>query len=72
MYSLSVLSVPTYYLDISSYTNSVIDFIFLGINCAQVTYSIEPDFRQLSDHAFLIVDLPIISKNIQVYRKVLK
>jgi len=67
-----VLSVLTHYSDISGYANSVIDLIFLGINCAQVTYCIEPDFRQPSDHALLIVNLPITSENIQVYRKVLK
>ena len=48
---LPVLSVPTHYSDISGHANSVIDLIFLGINCAQVTYYIEPDLRQPSDHA---------------------
>ena len=43
--SLPVLSVPTYYSDISGHANSVIDLIFLGINCAQVTHCIEPDLR---------------------------
>ena len=69
---LPVLSVPTHYSDISGHANSVIDLIFLGINCAQVTHCIEPDLRRPSDHAPLIVDLPIASENIQVYRKVLK
>ena len=32
--SLPVLSVPTHYSDISSHANSVINLIFLGINCA--------------------------------------
>ena len=67
--SLPALSVPTHYSDISGHANSV---IFLGINCAQVTHCIEPDLRQPSDHAPLIVDLPIASENIQVHRKVLK
>jgi len=67
-----VLSVPTHYLDISGHANSVIDLIFLGISYAQVTHSIEPDLRQPSDHAPLIVNLPIAPENIQVYRKVLK
>ena len=31
-----------------------------------------PDLRRPSDHAPLIIDLPIASENIQVYRKVLK
>jgi len=31
--SLPVLSVPTHYSDISGHANSVIDLIFLGINC---------------------------------------
>ena len=70
--SLPVLSVPTHYSDISGHANSVIDLIFLGINCAQVTHCIEPDLRRPSDHAPLIVDLPIASENIQVHRKVLK
>ena len=69
---LPVLSVPTYYSDISSHTNSVIDLIFLGISCAQVIHSIEPDLRWPSDHASLIVNLLIASENIQVYIKVLK
>ena len=43
--SLLVLSVPTHYSDISGHSNSVIDLIFLGINCAQVTHCIEPDLR---------------------------
>ena len=72
MRSLPALHVPTHYSDISSHANSVIDLIFLGINCAQVTHHIEPDLRWLSDHAPLIVNLPIASENIQVYRKVLK
>ena len=70
--SLPALSVPTHYSDISNHANSVIDLIFLGINCAQVTHHIEPDLRQLSDHTSLIVDLPITLENIQMYRKVLK
>ena len=43
--SLPALHVPTHYSDISSHANSVIDLIFLGINCAQVTHHIEPDLR---------------------------
>ena len=43
--SLPVLSVSTHYSDISGHANSVIDLIFLGINCAQVTHCIEPDLR---------------------------
>ena len=70
--SLPVLSVPTHYSDISGHANSVIDLVFLGINCAQVTHCIEPDLRQPSDHAPLIVDLPIALENIQVHKKVLK
>ena len=70
--SLPALSVPTHYSDISSHANSVIDLIFLGINCTQVTHYIEPNLRQPSDHAPLIVNLPIASENIQVHRKVLK
>ena len=62
VHSLPALSVPTHYSDISGHANSVIDLIFLGINCAQVIYSI--DLRQSSDHAPLIVDLPITSENI--------
>ena len=51
VHSLPVLPVPTHYSDISGYVNSVIDLIFLGINCAQVTHCIESDLRQPSDHA---------------------
>ena len=67
-----MLSVPTHYLDISSHANSVINLIFLDINCAQVIHHIEPDLRWPSDHAPLIIDLPIAPENIQVHRKVLK
>ena len=45
VHSLPVLSIPTHYSDISSHANSVIDLIFLGINCAQITHHIEPDLR---------------------------
>jgi len=45
VHSLLVHSVPIHYLDISGHANSVIDLIFLGINCAQVTYHIEPNLR---------------------------
>ena len=72
VYLLSVLPVPIHYLDISGHANSVIDLIFLDINCAQVIYCIEPDLRRPSDHAPLIVNLSIASENIQVHRKVLK
>ena len=72
VHSLPVLSVPTHYSDISGHTNLIIDLIFLGINCAQVTHHIEPDLRRPSDHTSLIVNLPIASENIQVHRKVLK
>jgi len=68
---LPALSVPTHYSDISGQANSVIDLIFLSINCAQVTHHIEPDLRQPSDHAPFIVDLPTRPENIQVHRKVL-
>jgi len=40
--------------------------------CAQVTHCIEPDLRRPSDHAPLIVDLPIAPENICVCRIVLK
>ena len=70
--SIPVLSVPTHYSDISGHANSVIDLIFLGISCAQVTHRIEPDLRRPSDHAPLIVDLPIAPENICVRRMVLK
>jgi len=33
VHSLPVLSVPIHYSDISGYANSVINLIFLGINC---------------------------------------
>ena len=64
MHSLPVLSVSTYYLDISGHANSVIDLIFLDISCAQVTHFIKPNLRRPSDHAPLIVDLPITPENI--------
>ena len=45
VHSLPALSVPTHYSDISGHANSVIDLIFLGINCAQVTHCIEHGLR---------------------------
>ena len=60
------------YSDISGHANSVIDLIFLGMSCAQVTHCIEPDLRRPSDHAPLLVDLPSALENICVCRMVLK
>jgi len=42
------------------------------MSCAQVLHRIEPDLRQPSDHAPLILDLPISPENIRFSRKVLK
>ena len=42
------------------------------MSCAQVSYCIELDLRQPSDHAPLIVDLHIIQENICVCKIVLK
>ena len=70
--SIPALSVPTHYSDISSHANSVIDLIFLGISCAQVTHCIEPDLRRPSDYVPLIVNLSIAPENICVCRMVLK
>jgi len=73
VHSLPELPVPThYYLVTDSHANLVIDFIFLGMSCAQVLYRIEPDLRQSSDYAPLLVDLPISPENICFSRKVLK
>ena len=72
MCSILVLSVPTHYLDISGHANSVIDLIFLGMSCTQVTHCIEPDLRRLLDHTLFIVDLPITPENICVCRMALK
>ena len=44
----------------------------LGMSYAQVTHHIEPDLRRPSDHASLIIDLPIALENIWVRRMVLK
>ena len=70
--SLPELPVPTHYSDTDGHANSVIDLIFLGMSCAQVLHHIEPDLRQPSDHAPLLVDLPISPENIRFSRKVLK
>jgi len=45
VHSLLVLSVPTYYSDISGHANLVIYLIFLGISYTQVIHHIEPDLR---------------------------
>ena len=70
--SIPALSVPTHYSDISGHTNSVIDLIFLGMNCAQVIHHIKPDLRRPSDYAPLLVNLSIAPENIYVCRMVLK
>ena len=70
--SLPELPVPTHYSDTDGHANSVIDLIFLGMSCAQVLHRIEPDLRQPSDHAPLLVNLPISPENICFSKKVLK
>ena len=70
--SLPELPVPTHYSDTDGHANLVIDLIFLGMSCAQVLHCIEPDLRRPSDHAPLLVDLPISPENIRFSRKVLK
>jgi len=70
--SLPELPVPTHYSDTNGHANSVIDLIFLGMSCAQVLHRIEPNLRRPSDHASLLVDLPISPENIHFSRKVLK
>jgi len=42
------------------------------MSCIQVFYYIEPDLKQLSEHAPLIVNLFITSENICILRMVLK
>ena len=42
------------------------------MSCTQVFYYIEPDLKQLSEHAPLIVNLFITSENICILRMVLK
>jgi len=69
---LPELSVPTHYSDTDSHTNLVIDLIFLGMSYAQVLHCIEPDLRQPSDYASLLVNLLISLENICFCRKVLK
>jgi len=70
--SLPELPVPTHYSNTDGHANSVIDLIFLGMSCVQVLHCIEPDLRQPSDHAPLLVDLPSSPENIHFSRKVLK
>jgi len=72
VYSIPALSVSTHYLDIQGHAHIVIDLIFLCMSCAQVFYCIKPDLRWFSDHAPLIVDLPITLKNICIYKMVFK
>ena len=67
-----MLPVPTHYLASEGHANSVIDLIFLDMNTTQVSHCIEPDLRWPSDHAPLIVNLPITPENTRIHRKVLK
>jgi len=59
-----MLSVPTNYLDITDYADSVIDIIFLGISYVQITYCIEHNLRWSLYYAPLIINLLITSDNI--------
>jgi len=70
--SLLVLPVPTHYSDSEGHANSVIDLIFIDMNIAQVSHHIELDLRWPSEHAPLIVNLPITPENTRICRKVLK
>jgi len=70
--SLPALPVPTHYSDTDNHANSVIDLIFLDMSRAQISHRIEPDLRLPSDHASLLVDLPISPENIHLHRKALK
>jgi len=70
--SLPEFPVPTHYSDTDGHANSVIDLIFLGMSCAQVLYCTKSDLRRPSDHAPLLLNLPISPENICFSRKVLK
>ena len=70
--SLPALPVPTHYSDTDSHANSVIDLIFLDMSSAQISHRIEPNLRLPSDHAPLLVDLPISPENIHLHHKALK
>jgi len=70
--SLPALPVPTHYSDTDGHANSVIDLIFLDMSSAQISHCIEPDLRLPSDHAPLLVNLPISPENIHLHRKALK
>ena len=59
-------TVSTHYSDTDSHANSVIDLIFLDMSSAQISHRIEPDLRLPSDHAPLLVDLPILPENIHL------
>ena len=72
MCSILSLPVPTHYLDIKDYANTVVNLILLGMSYAQVFYCIKPDLKQSLDYAFLIVDFPITLENICIYRIVLE
>jgi len=70
--SILALSFLTHYLDIQGYANTVINLIFLDMNCAQVFYHIESDLKWFFNHVSFIVDLSITSENIFVCKIVLK
>jgi len=64
---LSILTnqVPTRYLDMVSEANSVIDLMFLQSGSNELNnHSIHPEWRLSSDHAPIMVSVPITEENI--------
>ena len=58
--------VPTRYLDNQNNLNSVIDLIFLCSNLLELNnHTIHPEWRLLSDHVPLTVNIAIIEEHIQ-------
>jgi len=58
--------VPTRYSDNPSESNSVIDLMFLWSSFSELnTHCIHPDWHCLSDHAPLIVTIPIVEKCVE-------
>ena len=57
---------PTRFSDTAGELNSVIDLMFLWHGSEELDYhSILPEWRLSSDHASLIIDIPILEETIQ-------
>ena len=62
--------VPTRYSDNDNNSNSVIDLMFLCCNSSELNnHSIHPNWHLTSDHALLMITIPINEENINLHKR---